>query len=82
VRVAVDAGVCTGHARCAEACPEVFSSDEAGYAILRTDGTVPSGLEAQALQAVEGCPERAISIVDGESTPATGATDRQLERKP
>jgi ferredoxin len=82
VKVAIESGLCTGHARCAEACPEVFSSDEAGYAILLTDGNVPPGLEARAAQAVEGCPERAISIVDGRSTPATSAIDGQLERKP
>jgi ferredoxin len=60
MRVTVDADQCQGHARCWEICPEVFSLDEVGHAVVAVD-EVPAGLEAEVLKAVSNCPERAIS---------------------
>ena len=62
MRVEIDRAMCVGHAQCSAICPSVFSHDELGYAILVGDGTVPKGDEADALEAVESCPEQAISV--------------------
>jgi ferredoxin len=57
----VDADRCEGHARCWEICPEVFSLDEVGHAVVAVD-SVPAGLESEVAKAVSNCPERAISV--------------------
>jgi ferredoxin len=62
VKVAVDADLCQGHARCWDICPEVFELDDEGYAQVAV-ADVPPVLEAKVRQAVNNCPERAI-IVD------------------
>jgi ferredoxin len=61
VRVTVDAEVCQGHARCWDVCPEVFSLDDAGHAFVSVPD-VPAALEARVEQAVNVCPERAITL--------------------
>lgn len=61
MKVSVDSDRCTGHARCADACPSVFSSDDNGFAVLLV-ADVPSADEAAVLDAVAGCPEGAISV--------------------
>jgi len=61
MRVAVDPEVCQGHARCWEICPQVFSLDDEGHSYV-SDPEVPVALEAKARDAVENCPERAITI--------------------
>ena len=60
MRVAIDPGRCQGHARCWDICPEVFSLDEEGHGVV-TLAEVPPELEAKANDAVENCPERAIT---------------------
>jgi ferredoxin len=60
MKVAVDPDVCQGHARCWEICPEVFELDDEGHATVEV-ADVPVALEAQVLEAVANCPERAIS---------------------
>jgi ferredoxin len=60
MKVVVDPEVCQGHARCWEICPDVFSLDEEGHALV-DDPNVPSELEGAVLDAVANCPERAIS---------------------
>lgn len=60
MKVAVDADKCQGHARCWEICPEVFSLDDEGHSVV-ADPDVPPELEAKAREAVDNCPERAIS---------------------
>jgi ferredoxin len=61
VKVAVDADLCQGHARCWDICPEVFELDDEGYAYVATGDIAPE-LEARVRQAASNCPERAISI--------------------
>jgi ferredoxin len=61
VEVSVIADLCQGHARCWQACPEVFSLDNEGHAFV-ADGQVPVGLERRAQEAADNCPERAISV--------------------
>jgi ferredoxin len=62
VKVELDREACVGHAQCSAICPEVFSNDELGFAVLVADGLVPAGAEQDALLAVESCPERAIRV--------------------
>lgn len=57
----VDPGRCQGHGRCTMLAPDVFDSDEAGYAIVLVD-EVPTGLLADVEEAIATCPERAISL--------------------
>jgi ferredoxin len=62
LNVSVDSDRCTGHARCAEICPTVFSSDDDGFAVLLVT-EVPTVDEAAVFDAVAGCPESAIRVV-------------------
>jgi ferredoxin len=61
VKVAVDADLCQGHARCWDICPEVFSLDDEGYSYVAV-GDIPPELEAKVRQAANNCPERAITV--------------------
>jgi ferredoxin len=61
MKVVVDAEVCQGHARCWSICPEVFSLDEEGHALVENP-EVPAELEAKVKQAATNCPERAITV--------------------
>jgi ferredoxin len=42
--------------------PELFDTDEEGYAIPLLDGDVPAELEQKARLAADNCPEFAITI--------------------
>ena len=64
MRVLVERAKCVGHGRCYVLCPDVFTDDERGHCVVRTD-PVPRELEAQARLGEENCPERAISIDPG-----------------
>ena len=61
MKVTVDPDRCQGHAQCWDRCPEVFSLDEEGHAVV-TAAEVPAGLEAKASRAAANCPERAITV--------------------
>ena len=61
MRVAVDPELCQGHARCWDICPELFSLDDEGHGFVPVPD-VPSELEAKAKEAVDNCPERAITL--------------------
>lgn len=64
MKIHFDATKCSGYGRCAEVCPSVFRMGEFGYAELVTDGVVPAGDEAKAQEAVQECPEKAISVLE------------------
>jgi ferredoxin len=61
----VDRGKCCGYGICAEMCPSVFKLDDQGFAY--TEGPVPEGLEAEAIEAGEACPEEAVAFTRGGS---------------
>ena len=61
MQVFVNADQCQGHARCWDICPEVFSLDDEGHAVVE-EPTVPAEHEAKAREAADNCPERAISV--------------------
>jgi ferredoxin len=64
IRIAIDADRCQGHARCAVRAPELFDvDDDQGKSIALRDD-VPAELMEAAVEAVDTCPERAISLHD------------------
>ena len=64
MRVQLDSEKCQGHGRCYSLATGLFDSDDEGYSVLKTDGSVPEGLEHEAQLAVDNCPEFAITIID------------------
>jgi ferredoxin len=60
MKVSVDDQCCRGHGVCVTLCPEVFSLTNDGYSVAITSD-VPTELEAAIREAIECCPERAIS---------------------
>ncbi|WP_433761383.1 ferredoxin [Nocardia sp. CA-135398] len=61
MKITIDSSLCSGHARCAAAAPELFELDDDGYA-LPFAGEVPAHLEDAAREGEMACPERAITI--------------------
>ncbi len=64
MRVHIDSEKCEGHNRCVSVAPELFDSDDYGYAFVLGDGEVPPDLEEAARLAVANCPERAVSTIE------------------
>jgi ferredoxin len=61
-RVVVDPARCQGHGKCMLDCPDVFDSDDQGFATV-ADSHIDDSLREQVQKAVEGCPEFAISLI-------------------
>ncbi|GAA4984073.1 ferredoxin [Yinghuangia aomiensis] len=62
MKVHVDAERCQGHTLCAMIAPEVFElSDIDGHSSAITED-VPAELEQKVIEAVNSCPEGAISV--------------------
>jgi ferredoxin len=61
MKVSVDLAKCTGHARCNAVAPEVYQLDDDGYCVIKL-AHVPVGLEGQAKEGADVCPERAIQV--------------------
>jgi ferredoxin len=64
MKIAIDAERCQGHGRCWESAPELVEDDEAGYGVVRGDGTVPAEFEDKARTAFRACPEGAVTLQD------------------
>jgi ferredoxin len=62
MRIHFNRDACQGHNRCHLLAPELFDTDEEGYAILLVDGIVPADLEDKAVLAADNCPEYAIEV--------------------
>jgi ferredoxin len=62
MRIRFDRELCQGHNRCYILAPELFDTDDEGYAVLRVQGAVPPDLEQKARLAADNCPEFAIEI--------------------
>jgi len=65
MRVQVAAELCMGHGMCAMRAPEVYQLTEFGTNEMG-DFDVRPGLEGPAALGARACPERVISIIDGE----------------
>ncbi len=63
MKVGVDDDRCAGHGMCLTLCPEVFELSDDGWAFA-DPADVPAGLEDSAREAIENCPEHAISEID------------------
>lgn len=63
MRVVVDEDRCAGHGMCLTLCPEVFQMTDDGWAVA-DPADVPAGLEDSVREAIDNCPERAISEND------------------
>lgn len=61
MKLTIDTGKCSGHARCYAAAPDVFDIDDMGYAVP-VDCDVAEPLDQDIVAGVAACPERAISI--------------------
>ena len=64
MKIRYDRPACQGHNRCYMLAPELFDTDDEGYAVLLVEGDVPSELEEQARLTADNCPEYAIEIED------------------
>jgi ferredoxin len=65
MRLTVHADRCTGHGRCYTLAPELLDSDDEGYVTLRGRIIeVPVGQLIVARDAVAGCPEQAVELLD------------------
>jgi ferredoxin len=62
MKVIANHGLCQGHARCEDLCPEVFSTDAVEGKVVIVNSTVPPGLEEKARLAVRNCPEAALRL--------------------
>ncbi len=61
VRIVLDPDRCTGHGRCYSLAPHVFDADDEGHSVVLLE-EVPPEYQGEARQAVDACPESAISI--------------------
>jgi ferredoxin len=60
MKITVDDDRCAGHGMCLTLCPEMFALNDDGYAESRmTD--VPVEFQAAVREAIECCPEHAIT---------------------
>lgn len=65
-RVTIDESLCQGHARCWTLAPTVFGlREDDGHAFVLDVELSPDDLLA-AKKAQEGCPERAIVVIDSD----------------
>lgn len=65
MRIRIDPERCQGHGRCWETAPDLIEDDERGRGVVRDpDADVPPEFEAQARQAANVCPERAVVLVE------------------
>lgn len=66
MEISIDENKCMGHGRCYAVAMNLLSDDDEGFVAQRGERwTVPEGLEGEARDAADACPEAAI-IVSGE----------------
>ena len=64
MKVVIDTVACSGHGRCYDLAPDLFTDDERGYGQVIGDGLVSDLHRDQADKAIRACPERAITLHD------------------
>lgn len=62
LKIVINKPACCGYGVCAEICPEIFKLDENGIVYV-DDEIVPAGLEDQAREGADACPQSALSVV-------------------
>lgn len=60
MKVQVDRDACQAYGICALTAPQVFGSDDDGYAVLVVDGELPAELADDASEAIRACPVQAL----------------------
>jgi ferredoxin len=65
MRVIVDRDRCQGHNRCYAEAPKLFDLDDELKSVVLVD-IVPADQQDAARAAERNCPERAITLVDGD----------------
>ena len=63
MRVDLDKRKCQGHNRCVAMAPEVYGTDNDGFAMILMD-PVPEELRERCRRGARACPERALTIVE------------------
>jgi len=63
LKVVVNKPACCGYGVCAEICAEVYLLDENGIVYVDND-IVPAGMEEQAREGAEACPQNAIKLLE------------------
>lgn len=63
MKLHVDPERCQGHTLCAMHAPELFTLDDIDGHSTAVEGEVPARLEPSAKDAVQSCPEQAISVI-------------------
>jgi ferredoxin len=61
MKVSIDTTKCQGHGQCVLTCPEIFSADEQGFAVVKSP-EVPAALTERVERAALRCPERAVQV--------------------
>jgi ferredoxin len=65
MRITVHADSCTGHGRCYTLAPDLLDCDDEGFVTLRGQiMDVPDSQLTAAKDAVAGCPEQAVELLD------------------
>lgn len=65
MKAIIDGELCTGHGRCEAMAASVYPLDDNGYNAERGKTIIiKAGSESAARLGAEGCPERAITIVE------------------
>jgi ferredoxin len=62
MRVIANAELCQGHARCADICPQVFTTDAVLGKVIVRMSEIPASLEDDVMDAVNNCPEGALAV--------------------
>jgi ferredoxin len=64
MKLVVDRDLCQGHSICLLIAPQMFTLDEDGLAVVLAD-PVDEASRMAAVDAVNACPVRAITLVEG-----------------
>jgi ferredoxin len=65
VKIRVDRNLCTGHGRCYTLAPQLLSYDDEGFVTIRGAAIeVPRDQSDVAREAMDSCPEGAITLED------------------
>ena len=77
MKIHVDTDLCSGHARCEAAAPQVFTLDDEGYNATEDHVLAPDELRGASRGAL-ACPEQAISLLDDDGAPVDEEAVRRL----
>lgn len=63
MKISIDENKCMGHGRCYAVAMNLLTDDDEGFVAQRGNRwIVPEGLEGEAQEAADACPEAAITV--------------------